>query len=373
MRFRPKLGHALFLAATLTGCAGPASPLGAINAASPEKARLKPSELALGADAAIDKLVRPEIEFKPRRQVLHAAASFRVRVRDPLGITPNYRVRVFHNGYDVTDAFQAQATTTVQPGAREMEVVFRGVRFQAAAENEVSVVYYREARESAAAAAKLAPPACRAFSQDKVAMTGNFRASEALLRMIEKHAAERGYNPAYVTGLIAEESGFDRNAVSWERAIGLTQVAVSSENSVLSKFPAFPSYPGLNAMSAARIKALVLLGKVHGGNEWRLNEEMSVQGGLVRLDFVRRFWYAPENFAIVQNSFQDTEAGIAQVILASYRAGPTKVKRALLAHGANWLREDEALDDVQAYIHRIFSYCYHFSEQPRKVKDANST
>ena len=77
-----------------------------------------------------------------------------------------------------------------------------------------------------------------------------------------------------------------------------------AETAVISSFPKFPRYPGLNEKSAAEIKALVLLGKVNGSNEWRLDDEMSIQGGLTYLDTVRRYWYAPENFSIVQNSFR---------------------------------------------------------------------
>src|SRR3989344_2654661 len=196
MRNSPHFFIIFACSALFSGCAGPASPLGAIDGLDPQKSKLRPSELTDSTTVGnLERVIPPKIEFYPKRQVLHDASPLRSRIRDALGITPTYKVRVFHNGYDVSDAFHAQVRTTIFPGAHEMELTVSNVRFQATEDNEVEIYYFREDRQSAATRAILETPECRPFSRDKIASTGSFRVSDRLLSMIERTALQHGSNP----------------------------------------------------------------------------------------------------------------------------------------------------------------------------------
>lgn len=309
-----------------------------------------------------EKLNPATIDFNPTRQVLHGPTEFRVRIRDPLGIPPEHKVVVMHNGYDVSAAFKGQSEKLLLPDQQEIEIAFPMLRIPASEEHEIDVYYFRESSSAAPVArAEYLAPTCSPFQRDSVANTGSFFVPKKMLYMINRVASKGDYNPSFVTALIAQESGFRNSAVSWAKAMGMTQVTPPAEQMIISKFPNFPQYPGLNEMTVPHIKALIAAGIVNGNNEWRLDDEMGVKGGVAYLNYVRQYWSSPENKDLIQSVFRNKELGLARVILASYNSGPYRVKRALHRSGARWL-DAEDLSEAKRYVRRIFSYCYHFSQ-----------
>ncbi len=353
-------------------CAGPTTPLGSVNKLDPQKAQ-KNSLLSKDSPIQrIEKIIPARIDFEPKKQVLHDASQLRVRITDPLGITSTHKLFVFHNGIDVSESFASQSKKQILPDANSMEFTLNQLRLPAADDHEVEIYYYRSENETASASASLESPICHAFANQRVSNTGGFTVSHRLLSMIQRSASNAGFSPSLVTGLIAQESGFNNLSVSWAKAIGITQMTASAEEAIIKHYPHYPRYAGLNELSAPEIKALVILGRVNGGNEWRLDDEMSLIGGLAYLDSIKNFWYRPANFSILKNNLQNTEIGLAKVMLASYHSGHSRVKQSLQNYGKLWLDSEKELSEAKKYINKIFSFCYHFSE-PKKARNDPTT
>jgi soluble lytic murein transglycosylase-like protein len=190
-----------------------------------------------------------------------------------------------------------------------------------------------------------------------------------ILKTIEKLAGEHKINPSFLAGLIAQESAFDHRAISWARAIGLTQITKLAEQEVSKFYSHWPRYDGLDSLSLPILKTMIITGQINAHNEWRLNPQMSIRGGLTYLTLLSNYWRRPENFARIVAQFKDPEEGFSQVILASYNSGFTRVGSALDRKGQNWIKENE-LKEARKYVSRILSYCYHFSHQGGDDADA---
>lgn len=365
------------LLAILSGCAGPTTPFGPLSeseAVKKKKAAWKAVDQSLKLVTKVErKLEEPTIDFNPTRQVLHGPTNFKVRIRDPLGVPPEHRVVVLHNGYDVSPAFRSRARKKVLPGNSEIELSFRTLRTPPTQEHDIEIYYFRDGNLSKPEAhAEFLAPTCKPFDMNQVAHTGTFFVPKKMLYMIERVSRDGNYSPSFVTALIAQESGFRNSALSWAKAIGMTQVTPPAETMIINDFPDFPQYPGLNEMSVPRIKALISAGIVNGSNEWRLDDEMGVRGGVAYLGYVRDYWSTPNNEALIREHMQDFDIGLSKVILASYNSGPYRVKKALQKHGSRWLFADN-LGEARKYVHRIFSYCYHFSHPKKVIEEKEST
>ena len=92
-----------------------------------------------------------------------------------------------------------------------------------------------------------------------------------------------GSNPAFTAALIAQESAFDPKSGELSAGeMGLTQVTPVAEEEVEAAFSA----AGRATRAATSIPPrsssyLVMSGEINASNEWRLNPERSIRGGLL--------------------------------------------------------------------------------------------
>ena len=189
-----------------------------------------------------------------------------------------------------------------------------------------------------------------------------FRVPASYVESINDLAGESKINASFFAGLIAQESSFDPNAVSSAKAIGLTQITKVAEDEIIKDFPNFPRHPKINAISLPYLKTLIMLGNINQKNEWRLDPEYSMQGGISYLRYLDNYWHKPQNLEMVKSVYVDTDQGLTDVIMASYNSGASRVKRALETKGYNWIN-DEELGEAKKYVGRVSSYCYHFAEK----------
>lgn len=374
--FQQKIGRICLLGLSLglfnSGCVGPATPFGAIKELDVRESQRIAKLIRSTSKAEIEQIIRPQISFQPKRQVLHDASKLKIVVDDPMQIADTSQVSVLYNGFDVSEIVGARVKRQLSKGGTRLTLELSNIRIRPQSNNHIDVYYSRRPGDPFTAHAALDAPYCRPFVAARVQSTEKFRVDPRLLQMIHRTAREFGYNPGLLTGLIAQESGFNTFSVSWAKALGITQVTSAAESSFITRFPQWPRYPGIAELTVAEIKTLIWLGRINGNTEWRLDEESSVVGGAAYLDWLRKYWYAPGNFALIASAFSDTELGLAQVILASYNSGPSRVRRALDFWGHNWLSDDE-LGEARNYVKRVFSYCYHFTDELEKAPDADAT
>lgn len=110
------------------------------------------------------------------------------------------------------------------------------------------------------------------------------------------------------------------------------------------------------------LKALISTGEINAGNEWRLNPERSIRGGVYYLKKLVEYWTQFK----VRNQLQEIartniQAEKTAFVLASYNSGISRVLRAINAQGLGWLAADD-LSVARDYVSKITSYCFHFSD-----------
>ena len=353
-----RLAAALGLVLSLTACAGPSTPFGALN----------------GLGLRVDKLLHtrafgegPRIRFTPRRQVLHDRVDFDVTVEDPLGIPKDYRLRLLYNAIDVSDAFLGGARESWSgPDRHTLTLTVRDLRLPPTREHDIQVVYSRD-WVTPPAVADFGPPRCspRPETDRKLAGLPDYDPPALTLQTINRQARAGRLNPYLVAGLIAQESGFDPAAVSRKKALGLTQITSIVETELLKADSKWPRYPGLDAMTALEVRLAIATGRINADNEWRLNPEYSIQGGVAYLGYVGEYWSRRERREQVEHTFEGRDTPNLELWLASYHSGPARVARALERRGLDWLEDDE-LNEGKRYVRRVVSYCDRFAQAEAK-------
>ncbi len=350
------LGGALWIA----GCAGPTTPLGPLSdwgtSIEGDGVAGRVSWSAgwnVGEEEVPSRLSRASVRFEPPRQVLHGARNLRVRIEDPSGIRDDFRLRVRFNGIDITRAFIRRSEVSISVDGREVTYDFEGLRLQAGSRSDIEILYGTES--VLLARARLEPPRCLAHGPGAILNTDAFRPPKGILEAADRLARIRGFNPAFLAAVIAQESSFDPSKVSWARAIGLTQITPQAEVEIAEVFKDWPRYPGLNDLPAFWVRALVGAGQAHSGNEWRLDAERSIVGGLVYLRYLR-------SRSLSEDLDEDERT---RVLLASYHSGPTRVAEVRRRVGERWLEEPE-LRAARTYVFRVLSYCDQFGASSGK-------
>lgn len=344
------------IAASCLGCVGPMSPFGSVSLG----ASARPTETVADENALHS---RARIRFTPERQVLHGASAFSVILEDPLGVPDDFRLSVRYNGLDVSRQFLAHAeVTALDPLRHAVKLTAKNLRLLPTRENGVKVIYRREPSADAVVAHYLAP-VCSAFANNQMLFTlPDFEPPLAILQLINQRAAQKNLNPYFVAALVAQESSFDPQALSRNKALGLTQVTSSGESEVIKHFAEWPRYPGVGQMPLLMLKIAILNGQIHAGNEWRLDPALSIQGGVEYLSYLSDYWSREDKRAQIQKSLGASETALTEVMLASYNSGAARVSDSLERNGVNWLK-DEELGEAQKYVRRVVSYCDHFEHQ----------
>jgi hypothetical protein len=349
----------LLIALGTCGCAGPTTPLGAVWAFTPAQAKGIDVETLLRESLVSAR--GPHILTSPTRQVLHTTSPLKILIKDPEGDLANFSFIVRYNGLDVSRSFTQRSRFKQQWDRKTLVVDNPGVKLSAEDFHQIEF-FYRNS-EGQLARAKFEPPTCSAFDVKRsVRTTGEFHPTGKLLGMINRYTRDEKLSPAFFTALIAQESGFDPTVVSWAKAMGLTQVTSLAETEILKNFKDWPRYPGIDQMTSAKVKYLILRGSMSSQNEWRLDNEKSIRGGLAYVKILAERWNSPENIERIKViSAEDPIVLQTQLILASYNSGYSRVKQAVDTLGKDWMKSPE-LGEARKYVNRIFSYCNHFSE-----------
>lgn len=312
------------------------------------------------------------INFHPARKLWHRSFDLNVTVTDHEKIPPNSKVNFFYDGQDVTE--RVLKIAQIKYGASGTKVSYKIPAFRLLPEHDKPLVVTYTKLDPIGNDQMIAKiyeephcPLSELQQLTKPTQEQGFYASTELFDQIRILASFHHINPAFLAGLIAQESSFDASAVSTAKALGLTQITALAEKHILDdlgeRATDWPRYPGLEKMNPLEIKAMIKLGKINADNEWRLAHERSIQGGIAYLKYIQQYWrsFAPavdrQLASLHQNKKVDT---MVDIILASYNSGPYRVRKNLNNLGTRWL-EAHDLGEARKYVHKVKSYCYDFA------------
>lgn len=359
------------LCAALLSCAGPTTPFGALHELKPAPTQ-GPSELQQveaqaqkpeksASDFFSPPPTKSQIEFYPTKQVLHDRQTLKVAFRDPRGISDESLWKIYFNGYDVTRQILPTAVTSLDDDRRTLILEFPNLRLRPEVDNLVKVAFF-QSKKAPAVVRQWDPPDCSLHEMRGIDQTGDFNVPPHILKNIQAWATEHKINPSLITGLIAQESAFDPTAVSWAKAMGLTQVTPIGDLEIARTEPSWPRSDKVTRLPASLIKTLVNTGQLTARDDWRLNPELSIRGGLTLLEYFENYWRMDLNFERLESNFSNPQQMLTPVVLASYHSGAARVKRAINESGPKFLTADY-LKEARKYVNRVNSYCYHFSKQ----------
>ena len=190
----------------------------------------------------------------------------------------------------------------------------------------------------------------------KIASMGEFSRHYPTFQLIRSVSNYKEINPNFIAAIVAKESSFNPKAVSWAKAIGLTQVTpIAAKEIKRSKKINWKVYPGTEKMSYFRLKTAVSTGIINKNNDWRLDKKKSIKGAIAYLEYLEKYWQKTQ-----RNNDIQLDANLeTDLILASYNSGAARVKNAYLKDNENWYNRKD-LKEAKKYFRKIKSYCYSF-------------
>jgi len=344
----------------LYSCAGPMTPFGAKNVFLKNR-KIEPIKVELPQARNLAQLNeinndKVKITFSPKKQNWHDAKEVTIKIHDPSGVPISHKINVFYNDENINSTLANILDIRIDESSKNIILKLDKIRLLTRDEHKIVVTYRRSLYEPLFQAYYESPD-CPLYDIQQVVNTAPFKIKRTFLENVHDISSQSGYNPSLLTALIAQESGFSTKAVSWAKAIGLTQITSLAEQEIIDKHPDWPRYNNSKGLNFIEIKALIATGKMNKKNEWRLDKYKSVQGGIDYLNYLDKYWNTKKNLNSLAN-FDSIDR--RDIILASYNSGPARVRRNLNKNGVMWLEQEE-LSEAKKYVKRIRSYCYHFN------------
>ncbi len=364
MNFWQKPLGLLFLILLLcnTACVGPTTPFGALQSTGEIESPRSPQ-------STLEKHPQYKVKFHPEKQVLHDKTDFSVEIKSNRPLTDKISIKISYNNRDVTKTFLKNAHLHRGADGQTLIYVFNDMRLKTLDRNNIKVQIVDDQRKTLVTRF-FEEPECSIFDANRLAHLGEFHAPESYIGLIERLSGESKTNPSFLAGVVAQESGFDPNAVSWARAIGLTQITPVAEEQVITSIDHWPRYPGINDLSYVTLKSKIFLGEIDRESEWRLNPERSLIGGLTYFQYLQKYWQLDDNKKLVDELGGDRNQLLTELILASYNSGAARVKNAVIEKKHKW-KQHQSLQEAVRYLKKVSSYCYHYTK--KEVQDDNET
>ncbi len=286
-----------------------------------------------------------------------------MEIQDTQDIPSLANVRVYFNSFDVTSTFMSNIEVKNRVKEKILEIEFKDIRLKLLDENNIRIGY---SKDNSLYASQFQAPTCDFFETKPINNIQGFRPPSEYILWLTEIAKTQKFNPNLLTGIVAQESGFNPNAVSWAKAIGLTQITNLAQEQLRVEDKSWPQSREISSLSYTDLKQKISTGELNHQNEWRLDPKTSLQGGAEYIKYLYKYWSLEENQVWLKKLSGEPNVVLSQVILASYNSGPSRVKNAIISDNNEWLKRSE-LKEASKYIRKVFSYCYHFSE--RSVSD----
>jgi len=344
-----KIVMQLFVLLILTSCAGPTSPFGAniwINSSYKHQI----NESAKYA----------QINSYPNHKVYHKPYDMIIQIADENGVPKDFRYQILYNGEIIDSWWKTEKIMFDSENPNIVSLVFNDLSLLPERENEIQILYYRN-QASRPVVYKIAPPTCNMEETLRIGSLDPFDKIAPINKTtLESIAANYQINPPLMAALVAQESSFDPQAISWAKAVGLTQVTPIANKEVIVNKADWPVDKRINEMNYLQIKARILAGKINKNTDWRLDKEKSVEGGMIYLKRLKGYWTKSSSIKLLNKVFE-RNIPWTEIILASYNSGAYRVKKSIKRNQKRWL-EDQELGEAKKYVRNIKSYCHAFTD-----------
>lgn len=339
----------------MISCAGPYHPFGSQYSVNSLKSQILTKKIKRSI-ASEDPYLYSEakINFSPKYQVLHESRTFSVTIEDKKILNNSSSVEFYYNGLEITSLIES--ISKVEKNHNSLTYKIKNLTLPAGMKHKFFVAY-KSNSISIPIVREYPFPNCNI--KDKLSLTTDLmKTNLKTRRAVRDISTINGINPALMAGLIAQESSFNPRAVSWAKAVGLTQITPLAEKQIFEK-KQFKAYPSWNRLPASILKTYIRSGKINSKNDWKLNPTTSIDGGAQYLNYISGFWKRPQNKGAIPDLMNNSE-DLTSIILASYNSGPSRVKRRLLTRGTDWLNARD-LKEAKKYVFKVKSYCREFS------------
>lgn len=332
------------------------TPFGAVTSIVPtmEKNKTAPVEQEIENESTY-----PKIQVWPDRQVLHGSTPLSVEIVDHVNAPLIKSVKFYYDDIDVTEEVIQQSEYHFSEDRSRLSINLESIKFKLSEQHRLQVAYQKKGE--ILKKVEVLPPECSLHEMAKIKNTQSFKPPRRYLASINKKAAQKKYNPNLVAGIVAQESGFRNTAVSWAKALGLMQVTSLAEAEIINKYKKWPRHPEITELSYYSLKTKIKSGHITGKEEWRLNPDLSIEGGIAYINYLEKYWSKKKNRAVLESLPGDKESNLSEVLLASYNSGAARVKKQIQQRGVHW-RSASNLKEANKYITKVKSYCYHFAQ-----------
>lgn len=355
-------GLILFIA----GCVGPTTPLGAVDHRSSEN---QPE--SFWDDSTPDRIenrpAEPGIYFSPSYQQVHGPYPWKIIIVDPSGrATREFSdIQVFYNGLDVSKAanyqFSARYARDLSGHHEVLVLKMPDLRLGVLDDHDIRV-RYRTRSGGSLSARYVFPSVADIEANESIGTTDPFEIEPEIRNAIVEASNTYGINPVLLTAVIAQESGFNPNALSKARALGLTQITDLTERDISRNFSGWPRYPSIERLPRRRLKEMIPE-EINSRNEWRLDPVKSVWGGAYYLGYLKQRVLYEKNLPVVLKTGRDQNMAVTEACLAAYNSGLNRVLYIIGKKEENWL-EHRKIGEARRYIRKVLSYYGTFKEHP---------
>lgn len=339
---------AITIVMTSVGCTGPTQPFGVL------KEKQRNIDLIVSQSQTSAK-----ITTIPERMNFNDKVTFKIKISDPDTVLPSHQVKIFYNGVNITSEFKKVSQLHISNDKQNLIYTVNNLRLSPSKDNNIHISYQRDSFSSPVII-KLKEPDCPYNSFQPINNLSGFNVKNYLIDHINEQSKIFNVNPALIAALIAQESSYDKNAVSSAKAIGLTQVTGLAQDNIINNELDWPKYPNIDQLSVMTIKTKIFLEQINQENEWRLNPKLSVIGGIQYLKYLENYWGSEDARQTIQAYLAGDFKQLTDVILASYNSGGYRVKKELIQNGLNWTNSSN-LTEAKKYIRKIKSYCHQFA------------
>ncbi|MCO4752877.1 MAG: transglycosylase SLT domain-containing protein [Bacteriovoracaceae bacterium] len=335
-------------AVVFTSCAGPTNPFGSHVWLLSE---FKTNGQGLSHHAAI--------ETYPKRQVYHTPFDLVLNIQDDEYIPKTFRYEILHNGKRIERWWKSEKITFNPQNPKKAQITFENLSLLPGRKNEITFLYYRD-KNAAPVAYKFLPPHCPLRANRQIASINPFEPKNIDIPSIEDIASRNKINPSLLAALVAQESSFNPLALSWAKALGLTQVTPIANKEIIRQRPDWKYDKDVEKLNFLQLKTSILTNRITKKQDWRLDEAKSLEGGSVYLNLLGEYWTKPNAKEVLQRSFSEESAPLTDILLASYNSGAYRVKKAIIRNKEKWL-ESKELKEARKYVMNIKSYCHAFT------------
>jgi hypothetical protein len=337
-------------------CAGPTNPFG--------------GEVLISEQFVLENRVPSsarEIVMKstPDRQYYNSAYDLTVSITDPNFNINSFKYDVVYNNKKLNRWYKSEEIIFPKDKKNPIQIKFKNLSILPGNINKIAFLYY-PTNNNIPVRHKLEVPEChRNFKTDKINISP-FKISKNLERNISSISKKYDYNSALVAALIAQESSFNPKALSFAKALGLTQITPRAHDEINKIKKDWAIYPKFKKLPYLNLKTKVISSVINEKNDWRLDNTKSIEGGVIYLNYINNYWSSPEKLEILSDVFNE-DVPSTDIILASYNSGAYRVKKSIMRNRENWLF-DQSLNEARKYVMNIKSYCYAFNQEKKYVK-----